>query len=142
MCDRLLQLNISFHLEIYIWWALFSKNNKIKSGKIYRHKSMHVSRSTKPLTNHSCQGWRSIYNSHKRFQNFSHNDISAKGASYAHRCTKPFAQRYKVKHILRQNSTMSINLFGVSTFYAVFGFWHTRNKRLIRSNNVNTNNKN
>ena len=27
--DRLLQLNISFHLKIYIWWALLSKNNKI-----------------------------------------------------------------------------------------------------------------
>ena len=25
---------------------------------------MQVSRSTKPLTNHSCQVWRSIYNSH------------------------------------------------------------------------------
>ena len=122
MRDRLLQLNISFHLEIYIWWAFFSKNNKIKSGKIYRHKSMHVSRSTKPFTNHSCQSWRSIYNSHKRFQNFSHNNIGAKGASYVYRCTKSFAQRYKVKHILRQNSTMSINLFGFSTFYVVFGF--------------------
>ena len=38
-------------------------NNKT-SGKIYRHKSMQVSRSTKPLTNHSWQVWRSIYNSH------------------------------------------------------------------------------
>ena len=47
----------------------FSKKiNKIKSGKIYRHKFMHVSRSTKPFTNHSCQGWRSIYSSHKDFK--------------------------------------------------------------------------
>ena len=37
-------------------------------------------------------------------------------------CTKPFAQRYKVKHILRQNSTMSINLFRFSIFYVVFVF--------------------
>ena len=42
----------------------FSKNNKLKSGKIYRHKSMHVSRSTEPFTNHSWQVWRFIYNNH------------------------------------------------------------------------------
>ena len=42
-----------------------SKNNKIKEWEdIYRHKSMHVSRSTKPLTNHSWQVWRSIDNNH------------------------------------------------------------------------------
>ena len=34
------------------------------SGKIYRHNSMHVLRSTIPLTNQSWQVWRSIYNSH------------------------------------------------------------------------------
>ena len=44
-----------------IGWAI---NHKQKSGKIYRHKSMHVSRSTKPLANHSWQVWRSIYNNH------------------------------------------------------------------------------
>ena len=71
MCDRLLQLNISLHLKIYIWRALFSKIIIIiiiKSGKIYRHKSMHVSRSTKPFTNNSWQVWRSIYNNHKDFK--------------------------------------------------------------------------
>ena len=35
-----------------------------KCGKIYRHKSMHVSKSSRLLTNHSWQAWRSIYNSH------------------------------------------------------------------------------
>ena len=36
---------------------------------------------------------------------------------------------YKVKHILRQNLTMSMNLFGFSTFYVVFGFLtHTKEK--------------
>ena len=63
-------------ISLYIWrftfWrALFSKNKKIKNGKIYRHKSMHVSRSTKPFTNHSWQVWRSIYNSHKDFKSSS-----------------------------------------------------------------------
>ena len=58
-------------ISLYIWRALFSKkikNKKIKSGKIYRHKSMHASRSTKPFTNHSWQVWRSIYNSHIYFK--------------------------------------------------------------------------
>ena len=55
-------------ISLYIWRALFSKNKNIKSGKIYRHKSMHVSRSTKPFTNHSWQVWRSIYNSHIEFK--------------------------------------------------------------------------
>ena len=41
----------------------FSKNNK-KCGKIYRHKSTHVSKPTWLLTNHSWQAWRSIYNNH------------------------------------------------------------------------------
>ena len=40
-----------------------SKKDK-KCGKIYRHKSMHVSKPTWLLTNHSWQAWRSIYNNH------------------------------------------------------------------------------
>ena len=52
-----------FHFEIYIWWALLQKH-KNKSGKIYRHKSMQVSRQTRLLTNHSWQVWRSIYNNY------------------------------------------------------------------------------
>ena len=60
-------------ISLYIWrftfWrALFSKNKKIKSGKTYRHKSMHVLRLAKPFTNHSWQVWRSIYNSHIDFK--------------------------------------------------------------------------
>ena len=58
-------------ISLYIWRALFSKNKKIKSGKIYRHKSMHVSRSTKQFTNHSWQVWRSIYNNHIDFKSSS-----------------------------------------------------------------------
>ena len=40
-----------------------SKNNK-KCGKIYRHKSMQVSKPSRLLTNHSWQAWKSIYNNH------------------------------------------------------------------------------
>ena len=52
-----------FHFEIYIWWALLQKY-KNKNGKLYRNKSMQVSRPTRLLTNHSWQAWRSIYNNH------------------------------------------------------------------------------
>ena len=45
-----------------ICWAVKQKHKKC--GKIYRHKSMHVSKPSKLLTNHSWQAWRSIYNSH------------------------------------------------------------------------------
>ena len=47
-----------------IGWAFEHKKNKKNSGKRYRHKSTHVLRSTKLLTNHSWQVWRSIYNNH------------------------------------------------------------------------------
>ena len=62
-------------ISLYIWRFTFGKlflvKTKIMSGKIYRHKSMHVSRSTKPFTNHSWQVWRSIYNSHIDFKSSS-----------------------------------------------------------------------
>ena len=50
-------------LRFDIGWA-FKQKKKKKSGKRYRHKSTHVSRSTKLLTNHSWQVWLSIYNNH------------------------------------------------------------------------------
>ena len=49
-------------LRFDIGWA-FKAKKKI-SGKRYRHKSTHVSRSTKLSTNHSWQVWRSIYSNH------------------------------------------------------------------------------
>ena len=61
-------------ISLYIWRFTFGElflAKKIKSRKIYRHKSMHVSRSTKPFTNHSWQVWRSIYNSHIDFKSSS-----------------------------------------------------------------------
>ena len=127
MCDKLLQLNISLHLE-----SLFSKNKKIKSGKIYRHKSIQVSRSTKPFTNHSWQVWRSIYNSHIDFKIYS--IVIRVQRNYAHKCTKPLSQRYKAKQVLRQNSIMSIKLFDFLLFMWFLDFWHIRRKRLIKSN--------
>ena len=55
-----------------IGWA-FKQKKKKKSGKRYRHKSTHVSRSTKLLTNHSWQVWRSIYNYHINVKMFPTN---------------------------------------------------------------------
>ena len=68
--SRILVCATSFAAQyLFTFGELFlAKKNKIKSGKIYRHKSMHVSRSTKPFTNHSWQVWRSIYNSHIDFK--------------------------------------------------------------------------
>ena len=43
--------------------SIISKNNK-KCGKIYRHKSMQVSKPSRLLTNYSWQAWRLIYNNH------------------------------------------------------------------------------
>ena len=53
---------------LFSFWDLhllssLSKKNK-KCGKIYRHKSMQVSKSSRLLTNHLWQAWRSIYNNH------------------------------------------------------------------------------
>ena len=60
-------------ISLFIWKFTFgelflAKTKKIKNTKIYRHNSMHVSRSTKTITNHSRQVWRSIYNSHIDFK--------------------------------------------------------------------------
>ena len=49
-------------LRFDIYWAIRQKHKKC--GKIYRHKSMHVSKLSRLLTNHSWQASRSIYNSH------------------------------------------------------------------------------
>ena len=45
-----------------ICWAIKQKHKNC--GKIYRHKSMHVSKPSRLLINHSWQAWRSIYKSH------------------------------------------------------------------------------
>ena len=100
------------------------------SGKIYRY--MHVSRSTIPLTNHSCQVWWSIYNSNINVKISPTKIWSAWGTSYARKWTRPFVQRYKAKCVLRQNSTKSIKLFRFSTFYVFLDFWHKSKKRLIK----------
>ena len=51
-----------------------------------------------------------------RCQDFFHNDISAQGMSYTRKCIRPLVQRYKAKHVLRQNSIMSIKLFDFLLF--------------------------
>ena len=52
--------------------------------------------------------------------------------SNARRCTKPLAQRYKAKQVLRQDSTKSIKLFDFQIFYVIFGFLTQGTKRLIK----------
>ena len=52
---------------LFSFWDLHllsSLSKNIKSWKIYRHKSIHVSKPTKLLINHSWQAWRSIYSSY------------------------------------------------------------------------------
>ena len=34
-----------------------------------------------------------------RCQDFSNNDMSAEGTSYARKCTRPLVQRYKAKYV-------------------------------------------
>ena len=64
MCDDFYN-SLSLFILRFTFVELFKQKIKNKtSGKIYRHKSTHVSRSIKPLTNHSWQVWRSIYNNH------------------------------------------------------------------------------
>ena len=49
-------------LRFDICWAIKKKHKKC--GKIYRHKSMHVSKPSRLLTYHSWQAWILIYNNH------------------------------------------------------------------------------
>ena len=125
MCDRLLQLNISFHLEIYIWWALFSK--KIKSGKIYRHKSMQVSRSTKPFTNHSWQVWRSIYNNHNDFKIFP-TVIWAHENKQCSKMHKAINTKVQGKTSFETKLNKVNQAFWFSNFYVIFWFLTQKEK--------------
>ena len=78
---------------------------------------MHVSRLTKSFISHSWQGWRSIYNNHIDFKiSLIMIWVQRKQAMLMD------AQRYKVKHILRQSSTMLIKTFWIFYFLWVFGF--------------------
>ena len=55
--------NLFFTLR-FTFGEFYCKNIKNKGRKIYRHKSMQVSRPSRLLTNHSWQAWKSIYNNH------------------------------------------------------------------------------
>ena len=81
-----------FHFEIYIWWALLQKH-KNKSGKIYRHKFMQVSRPTRLLTNHS---WQACYlqQSHINFKISPTKIYVHIRTSQARKCTTPLVRRY------------------------------------------------
>ena len=76
---------------------------------------MHVSRSTKPFTNHSWQVWRSIYTKEQ--------GISTKVQGKTSFETK------------LNNVTQT---FDFLLFMWFLDFWHIRMKRLIKSNNVKT----
>ena len=108
------------------------------SKKIYRHKSMYVSRSTIPLTNHLWQVWRSI---HK-----SHIDVKISPTKiWVHReqVTLVNAQGHLYKGT-RQNMLVTKHnnvdqTFWIFYFLCVFGVFNTiSNKRLIKNNNVKT----
>ena len=89
---------------------------------------MHISWSTKLLTNHSWQVWRSIYNNH----------IDVKISPTMIWVHREQATKVQGKICLWQNMIMSIKFFGFSTFYVFLDFWHKRKKKLIKSNNVKT----
>ena len=61
-----------------------------------------------------------------------------KETSYARKCTKPLAQKYKTKQVLKQNSIVSIKLFDFLLFMWFLDSWHIRKKRLNKNNNVKT----
>ena len=107
--------------DLHLLSSLSNKNKKC--GKIYRHKSTHVSKLTWLLTNHSLQAWRSIYNNHTKMSRF-------------------FPQRYKCKNnklslwmhkAICTNSHVicaqifTIKFFEFFTFYVVLDFLLTQN---------------
>ena len=117
--------------------SFLAKTIKEKNGKIYRHKSMHVSRSTKPLTNHLWQVWRSIYNSHidvkiSPTKIWVHREqailVNAQGHLY-----KGTRQNMLVTKHNNVDQT-----FWIFYFLCVLNFWHKNMKKLIKNNNVKT----
>ena len=109
--------SISLYILRFTFGELILAKKKKKSGKIYRHKSMHVSRSTKPLTNHSWQVWRSIYN--------NHIDIKISSTMiWMHREQAMLvnAQSHKYKGT-RQNMLMTIHVF------MCFGIFDTKTRK-------------
>ena len=79
---------------------------------------MHVSRSTKLLTNHSWQVWRSIYNNH----------IDVKISPTMIWVHRKQATKVQGKICLWQNMIMLIKFFGFFTFYVFLDFWHKSKK--------------
>ena len=108
------------------------------SGKIYRHKSIHVSRSTIPLTTHSWQVRRSIYNSHIDIKFLPH-----RYGVHREQATLLNAQGHLYKGI-RQNMFWDKTQRCRSTFsdfqiFMCFRIFDIKNKkRFIKNNNVKT----
>ena len=93
---------------------------------------MHVSRSTKPFTNHSWQVWRSIYNNHIDFK-ISPKVIWVQWTKLCSKCTKPLAQRCKAKQVLRQKLNNVNQTFWFSNFLCDFWIFDMWRKRLIKN---------
>ena len=106
---------------LFSFWDLHwlsSLSKKKKSGKIYRHKSMQVSRTTKPLTNHSWQVWKSIYNNHIDVKIFP-------TMIWVHKEQAMFtnAQSHLYEGI-RQNMRVIKHNNADQTFYVFLDLWH------------------
>ena len=105
------------------------------SGKIYRHKSMHVSRSTKPLTNYSWQVWKSIYNNHTDVKIFP-------TMIWAHKkqATLVNTQSHLYEGT-RQNMHVTIyknadQTFWIFYFLCIFGFLTQKQVKIDQKNNI------
>ena len=98
---------------------------------------MHISRSTKPLTNHSWQVWRSIYNNHIDVKIFLTMIWVHKGQA-----TLVNAQSHLYKGT-RQNMHMTLQknadqTFWIFYFLCVFGFLTQKQVKIDQKQNVKT----
>ena len=128
MCDRLLQLIISFHLEIYIWWALQQKHkNKMRRD---------IGTSLCKYQDHQ-DYWPIIHdkfedlfttNTHS-FQDFSHKDICAYITSQTRKCTTPLVRRYSAKLICDIHNTSDQTFWKFFNFYGFLNFLNTLKNR-------------
>ena len=64
--------------DLHFGELFLAKTKQIKSGKIYRHKSMHVLRSSKTIHYSFMTSLKIYLQQSYRFQDFFHSDNSAK----------------------------------------------------------------
>ena len=73
-----------------------------------------------------------------RCQDFSHNDMSAKGTSYACKCTNPFVWRYKAKHAYDKTQQCRSNFLDFLLFMCFWIFDTKVRKDWSKTTNVKT----